>query len=112
MTKRLTFQGYSDDTFACEGPGIDVDHDNCASGKPIYMLVKRPNSTEGLIVSGQYAPGPAAGWIIGVAPADWGVDEHHIPDWPMRFARTDREYSPMLLVDAPDDIVVRLELEP
>jgi len=26
--KLLKFQGYSDDTFACEGPKIDVDHED------------------------------------------------------------------------------------
>jgi hypothetical protein len=104
--KKLEFQGYSDDTFACEGPRIDVDCDNAGSGKPVTM---RLDSAEGsLVVRGQYAPGPCAGWLIGIAPAENGRDEQHIPAWPIQFGRSEREYSPKLTIEAPDDVVVTL----
>ena len=38
--KLLRFEGYSDDTFACTGPGIDVDLDTCASGAPLRRLLR------------------------------------------------------------------------
>lgn len=105
--KILRFQGYSDDTFACRAPGIDVDYDNCASGEPIYMRVEASDGA--MIVAGQYAAGPSGGWHIAVAPIDPGAeDEQHIPDWTMTIMRSDREYSPMLMVMAPDDVSVRL----
>jgi hypothetical protein len=107
MTVVLKFQGHSDDTFACTGPGIDIDRDNCASGKPIYMRVS--HGEDALIVRGQYADGPAAGWSIAVAPADSADgEERHIPAWAMRIERSDREYSPMLVVDAPHGVSVAL----
>ena len=106
--KTLTFEGYSDDTFACTGPKIDCDLDNCASGAPIFMEVAGNGGVERMVVRGQYAEGPCAGWSIAVAPADFGREERAIPVWPMRFERSDRPYSPRLLVDAPDDVQVRL----
>jgi len=101
--KQLHFEGYSDDTFACSGKGIDVNHDNCASCEPIDMVV---TSAEGsMLVRGQYSVG--GGWLIGIAPPD-ETDEIHIPEWPMRFTRSDREYSPRLVIDAPDDVSVKV----
>jgi hypothetical protein len=104
--KRLVFQGYSDDTFACEGPGIDVDRDTCASGEAVYMRVWCGDA-DCLIVSGQYCPGDTGGWLIGVSPAR-GADEQHIPLWPIRIERGEREYSPLLVIEAPDDVHVEL----
>lgn len=105
--KRLIFQGYSDDTFSCEGPGIDVDRDTCGSGKPVAMVVKSGN--RGLIVVGQYAPNNCHGWLIGVSPNnDFSLKEAHIPEWPIRIERSEREYSPMLVIEAPDDVQVEL----
>lgn len=103
----LTFQGYSDDTFACTGAGIDVDCDNCASGDPIMMKVTAGDA--GMIVGGQYALGACAGWLIGIAPIEGAdLDGQHTPHWPMQFVRTDRGYSPALIVEAPDGVSVTL----
>lgn len=105
--KTLTFQGYSDDTFACAGPGIDVDRDNGGSELPVTMRVAVGD--EVLIVVGQYAAvQDCPGWLIGVGPADFGAIEKHIPAWPIRFERSEREYSPRLVIEAPDDVVVTL----
>jgi hypothetical protein len=107
--KILTFQGYSDDTFACEGPGIDVDKDTCASGEPVTMCV---SSVEGaMLVIGQYAAGHSGGWQIAVAPFDpRSADDAtvNIPDWPISIVRSARHYSPMLVVTAPDDVAVAI----
>lgn len=106
--KTIKFQGYSDDTFACTGPGINVDHDNCNNGKPILMRVDAGG--ESVVVYGHYAPlGATAGWLIGVSPADFDGDERHIPDWNIYFEPSDREYSPrMVMENIPDDAVVYL----
>lgn len=106
MSKTLHFEGHSDDTFSCEGAGCDVDRDNCASGEPIFMRLD--GSGGSLVVRGQYAEGPCGGWSIAVAPADHGSDEFHIPTWPMHFERSDREYSPRLVIEAPDNVQVTL----
>jgi hypothetical protein len=104
--KLLRFEGYSDDTFACTGPGIDVDLDTCASGAPVYMRVEAGN--ESMIVCGQYAPGPVAGWIIGVGPDDGETDDKPIPGWGTTFTHQSIAYSPVLLIEAPDDVKVSL----
>lgn len=106
--KTLKFQGYSDDTFACEGPKIDVDHDTCASGKPVAMLVASAEQGAGIIVVGQYAPGHAYGWLIGVSPSDPTHDDKPMPLWPMRIVQGERPYSPMLVLEVPDDVTVKL----
>jgi hypothetical protein len=102
--KTLHFQGYSDDTFACTGPGIDVDCDTCGIGEPVYMRVWGEGGS--LIVCGLYALGPACGWLIGVAPA--GGDDSPIPDWSIKMDRSERPYSPLLIVEAPHDVAVEL----
>lgn len=106
MAKTLTFAGYSDDTFYCEGQGINVDKDTCGNGKPVRMVV---TSAEGMmLVTGQYCPGTATGWQISIAPAHDDPDENPIPAWPMRIERSERPYSPALIIDAADDVEVRL----
>ena len=108
MTKLLTCQGYSDDTFGVYGdaPGCD-DYDNCADGTPIMFRLASRGTGESVIVFGQYAPSPAAGWVVGVSPDDsLHGDERPIPTWPMRLQPSDVLYSPALVIDAPDDVVV------
>jgi hypothetical protein len=101
MTKTLRFEGFSDDTFG--ELTTREDYDNCASGEPITFLVK---SSEGeLMVQGQYCPGPATGWLIGIARHDED-DDKPIPAWPMHFEHAEREYSPRLVIEAPDDVTV------
>ena len=104
--KLLKFQGHSDDTFACSGPGINVDYDNCASGKPITMLVE--SGDDAVLVVGQYAPGHAGGWLIGIAPWDPDHNDTPVPEWPMRLGRSDADYSPGLEIEAPDGVTVTL----
>lgn len=96
-TIRLVCEGSSDDTFGVYGGGLDADHDNCANGKPIAFRVRAGD--ESLIVVGQYAPGECAGWLIGIAPD--GEDDTPIPQWRMWFERSDRAYSPALVIEAP-----------
>ena len=105
--KRLIFQGHSDDTFACTGPGIDVDYDTCASGKAVWMRVA--SGSEALLVFGRYGCGPAAGWLIGIAPAEGSdMDAQNVPGWRMGLQPWERNYSPALVIEAPDDVTVQL----
>jgi hypothetical protein len=106
--KLLQFEGMSDDTFGETNVFMD-DYDNCASGKPIKWRVKANDGS--LIVIGKYALYGTGGWLIGVAPDDYADDEVHIPDWPIRITRSMAEYSPMLHIEAPDDVSIEcLEL--
>ena len=109
--KTLWFEGSSDDTFGLTRCGDDTSHcddyDNCASGKPIEWRVWSPETDDSLIVTGQYAPGTSEGWLIGIAPAPHvDGEEHNIPTWPIRFERGSREYSPRLVIEAPNDVQV------
>ena len=109
--KILWFEGSSDDTFGMTRNGDDTrscdDYDNCASGKPIEWRVWSPETDEGLIVVGQYAPGNAEGWLVGVAPAPHvDGEEHDIPAWTIRFEAGSRPYSPRLVIEAPADVQV------
>jgi len=106
--KLLKFEGYSDDTFACTGPGIDVDYATCASGKPVAMLVASPKHAGGIVVVGQFCPGHADGWLIGVSNHDPRHDDVPIPEWPIRIERSEAGYSPCLIIEAPDDVTVKL----
>jgi hypothetical protein len=98
--KTLMFAGSSDDTFGEISPRGD-DYDNCASGEPIEYRVQ--SGDEALIVFGQYCPGNACGWVVGVAPVDGDTDARDIPAWPIRIRPGDRCYSPVLEIDVPDD---------
>lgn len=106
MAKTLTFSGYSDDTFGCR----ELDHDNCANGKPIVFRVAANNGEESILVWGQFAPQdtPAAGWVVGVVNDDGGLEEKPIPAWPMSLRAGDTPYSPTLVITAPDDATVTL----
>lgn len=98
----ITFVGHSDDTF---GSNVE-DHDNCASGKPIVYRLS--HGDDSVLVWGQYAPDETDKpcWVVGISP-DEAPDrvEKAIPLWPMRFERSDREYSAALVIEAPDGTV-------
>lgn len=104
MSTTLRFEGYSDDTFG-EYAHTNDDYDNCGSGKPITWRVEAPNG-DGLLVHGQYCPGDATGWLVGVAPMD-PDDDKPIPDWPIRITRGERAYSVALHIEAPDGTAIR-----
>ena len=104
--KTLKFAGASDDTFGDEETG--TDHDNCANGKPMVFRVLSSSVAEGLFVWGQYSgrdwPASAPGcWVVGVQQLEEDVP---LPGWPIRFETAPNGYSPLLLIDAPDDVTV------
>jgi hypothetical protein len=108
---KLRFEGFSDDTFGESATGID--HDNCANGKPIVFRVTAGNN--GLFVFGVYdcvrhifPDSLPACWMIGIQQIDEDVP---IPDWNIGFENsTSNRYScghsPVLLIDAPDDVKI------
>jgi hypothetical protein len=113
--KKLVFVGHSDDTFGCYGPGIDVDHDDCANGS--LRALKVTSGDVGLVVTGQYCPpnmsksSSVDSWVVGIAKIALDDDDDEympLPDWPMRFVNGDPDYSPALEIDAPDDVQVKL----
>jgi hypothetical protein len=104
-TMQLRFEGSSDDTFGMTHHSRADDYDNCGSGKPIEWLLTAPNG-ESMLVVGQYCPGAATGWLIGVARAG-DDDDEPMPAWPMRIEHGAREYSPALLIDVPAGTTTR-----
>lgn len=61
-----------------------------------------------MIVTGHFAAGPNGGWMIGVAPHDPKHEDEAIPDWPIRIDPGKYGYSPIMTVEAPDDVKVTL----
>ena len=104
--KTLRFEGYSDDTFG-EYALTREDYDNRASGEPIEFMVS--SGADRLLVTGQHCPSRmSGGWMIGVTSAlDPGGSDRPVPAWPIRFEQSEREYSPALIIEAPDDVEVR-----
>jgi hypothetical protein len=111
-TITLRFEGASDDTFG-EFAHFKDSYDNCASGTPIDWLVTAPGVVGGLVVSGQYArTGTEACWMVGVAAYDPNHDDLSIPDWPIKVVRSERGYSPALVIEAPSNATIKcMQLE-
>ena len=101
----LTFYGYSDDTFGEYGR-TNKDHDNCASEKPIRLLVTA--GSKALVVVGQYTDGGT--WRVGVERFDDDSDDGApLPTWPMRLrnpAGSEPKHSVVLEIYAPAEATV------
>lgn len=106
----LRFEGHSDDTFGEYGH-FNEDRDNCASGSPHVFKVEglsKDGTRSGLHVWGLYDPAlcpkstPAC-WIIGIQQLE---EDLALPDWPMRWEITERGYSPVLVIDAPEGVTL------
>jgi len=95
--REFRFYGASDDLFEMEGH--ESEEIGCYETGAAYQL----NSKDGeLVIFAQYCPKPIKGatWVIGVTMPE---EDDDIPDWPMRFETHERKYSPVLIVEAPDD---------
>jgi hypothetical protein len=110
MMKTCKFEGFSDYTFG-EHNAFNDDHDNCANGKPIvWKLTSGPAcDMQGMYVIGQYNgndfPESLPGcWTIGVMQLDEDIP---LPAWPMEFAKGTLGYSPRLIIDVPDNAVLK-----
>lgn len=109
--KILWFEGSSDDLFGVtrmvENELRFDDYNNHANGEPIRWRVHSPEHNETLLVVGKFCADEGDSWQIGVAPVptDDGL-ERHIPDWNIHFEHGEHEYSPRLVIEAPDDVQV------
>ena len=104
MARMLRFYGASDDLFEIEGTRKgEPDEIGCWHRQAIVKV--KADDDAGLYVFGTYAPGDVACWVIGIMNLDDGID---IPIWPMRFETSERKYSPVLVIEAPDDAVVSM----
>jgi len=102
--KTLKFYGSSDDLFELDGD-LQEEQDNCANGKTMaYGLFS--GGFGQLIVTAQYAPECLLDgvWTIGVAL--W-AEGRKLPGWDMRFENGEETHSPMLVIEAPDDVTVK-----
>jgi len=99
MTKKLTFTGHSDDLFCVsinDQPHEEID---CFSQKAIYILEAESGT---ILVIGKYSYDGT--WLIGIMQVG---EECPIPDWKMEIkANPDCSYSPLLIIECPDDIKV------
>jgi len=106
-TKTLRWYGSSDDTFGYEigTTGIGDDHDNCANGSLMMFRVESSDGSDGLIVTGQYAPEPTPDgtWVVGITLL---AEDLPLPNWPMHWETGDLGYSPMLVMEVPDDVII------
>ena len=93
----LRFHGYSDDTFGEYGV-MDLDWDNCASGKPITFKVTA--GKESLYVTGQYNRLGNGCWDVSVTQ----VREGDNPTFPIRVFF--EVYSTVVEIEVPDDFIV------
>lgn len=102
--KELYFFGISDDLFVYEqaenGIGAEID---CYDSPAIFKVLDTTGN--GLYVTGYYAPQGvnAPVWTVGVAPLDEDVA---LPEWPLYFRLADNGYSPMLVIEATNDVTV------
>ncbi len=105
--KVLKFYGVSDDLFEMEG---DIaDEIGCYDRGASYLLEAESGS---MIVYAIYAPPCIKGatWVIGIALKDEGVS---LPDWNIKYETAPangypdpQPYSPMLIIEAPNDVRV------
>ena len=101
----LVFRGYSDDTFG-EVNHFHIDHDNCASDKPIEYLVY--NDEYALLVTVWYGMKNHTGnWMIGVS--NYSDSDDNACDWNISIVRGEAcNYEVELMIEAPDDVNVKL----
>lgn len=105
--KILKFYGVSDDLFEMEG---DMENEiGCYDKGAAYLLEAESGS---MIVYAYYAPNciHSTSWVIGVALKDEGIP---LPDWNIKYETASangypdpQPYSPMLIIEAPDDVRV------
>lgn len=109
--KTLKFYGASDDLFECDGD-ITEEQDDCAAGRVMAYRLHSAHAVNGgaMIVTAQYSAKPVdfGCWAIGVTLDNEDVP---LPPWPMRWETAERAYSPMLVIEAPDDVDVAIVAE-
>jgi hypothetical protein len=100
----LKFFGHSDNQFRCDGVATIEQR----SGATASFLLAASHG--GMIVTGAYGLHNRATWAVGIAQTTEGAP---LPAWPLRFElapddspEESKPYSPLLIVDCPDDTAV------
>lgn len=94
--KLLQFYGGSHDLMECQGAINEAI--NCYDCPGIFHL----KSSEGQVqVVGIYMDNGC--WAVGLTPIEEGVP---IPDWPVRISQHENGYSPLLILQVPDDTIL------
>lgn len=105
----ITIYGVSDDLVEVEiidGDGRKrIELDAYDRGQSIYL---RLMDGTGMRVYAEYSPTDLGGgvWMIGVAQLG---EDQPIPDWPMKYRTAENGYSPVLVIEAPEDVTVSYE---
>lgn len=97
--KELRFYGASDDIFECEG-AIREEID-CFNKPGIYHLKSADGEMQ---VVGYYLDSGL--WSVGISQI---AEDVPLPAWPVQYQVHERGYSPMLTIQAPDDITLKTE---
>ncbi|HBL5329214.1 TPA: hypothetical protein LR339_000952 [Enterobacter hormaechei] len=97
--KELRFYGASDDLFECEG-AIREEID-CFNKPGIYHLKSADGEMQ---VVGYYLDSGL--WSVGISQI---AEDVPLPAWPVQYQVHERGYSPMLTIQAPDDITLKNE---
>jgi hypothetical protein len=104
--KLLKFSGHSDDIFQYGEGENAVGGDEAYAIDEVHAFLVRDTKGEGFYVCAMYAPEsiPCSCWFVGIAPLDQDVP---LPHWTIRYeAGLERRYTPVLVIHAPDDVVV------
>lgn len=100
--RTLRFFGASDDCFEVEGfRKGEPDEVNC--WEDVAIISVRAPSGEALIVTGEFDQANTGTWTIGITNYN---EDTPIPAWPIRFENGRASYSPVLVLEAPDDVVL------
>lgn len=96
----ITFSGASDDTVIVTVGADAVLEFKIDDNEAATFLVIEPVNHEALIVEARF---DITGWCVGAAPAEDGVA---FPEWDMLMGRSERSFSPILTINAPEGTAV------
>lgn len=102
---KIYISGYSDDVVDVESDNKGLTDEFDAYNKPGWIKIFRGDN-EGLMVFVQYAPEgtPDGTWVIGVTLL---CEDNPLPDWPISYKTGENGYTPVLIIDAPDDVMMQ-----
>lgn len=98
---KVYFSGSSDDCIEIEGAHVNEFN---AFERPGWIKAQTPNG-DGLIVYAHYAPEgcPDGTWVLGVTLL---AEDHQLPSWPITFWTAENGYSPVLIIDMPENVEI------
>lgn len=105
--KTLEFCGHSNDVFMERTSRTEKYPE--PNGNAVARIVDSDGA--GIVVVGEYGVDCMAAWGITVAPLDDEFGESRMPDWSIELkANPECSYSPLLVVEAPDDAQIHWEV--